>query len=397
MKKARLGMLLISALTGCILLAGCWSSSPIEERNLEAGIALDWISPDENGASSAVGKESNDSKQYIRRTVQFVLPEKGDNSGAASPGKTFYNEQETGNSNMEMTRESYLSNQSPAGFHLKTIVIGSKLLEQVPMNELLDFYLADNDIRLSLLLFTSTGMASDAFKETHSGQTPAFMLKDLFNNRSRSARMVKPVSLAKVIGPLKSGSSFILPNVIVTKQGVKLSGAGIIRGKTREYGGHLSEIDVEGLQWITGDLAGGIVRVAEPGSQRNFTYEIKSAKSEIKANVRGDELSFHVTLTSTGRISESFVRKENKGNNALLAKQADIVEERVIALAQQAVAKMKSLRAEAAGFGKTVRIQHPALWEQLKDDWDREFVAIPVTFSAKVHIEDYGASIMTVD
>ncbi|MEO2260939.1 Ger(x)C family spore germination protein [Paenibacillus amylolyticus] len=388
-------LLSTSMIAGCVLLAGCWSSSPIEERNLEAGIALDAVS--QQTETSAEETDQPPPKKQIRRTVQFILPEAESSLGSSSQGNKFYNEEELGVSIMEMTRESYLSNQSPAGFHLKTIVISSELLQEVPMQELLDFYLADNDIRLSILLVISTGTASDVFKEMVSGKTPAFMLKDLFDNRSHNSSLVKPVSLAKVIGPLKSKSSFVLPNVITIKQGIKLSGAGVIRGKTQKYAGYLNETDVEGLQWIKGDLTGGVVKGTDSRSHRDFVYEIKSAKSDIKARVHKNEVSFHVTISSVGRLSESFGLDKKKMDRQVLVGEAAIIEDRIKDLAQHTISKMKKMQVEVANFGQALRIQHPGLWEQLKDNWDQAFTSVPVTFEVKVHIEDSGASTMTVN
>ncbi|MNP54385.1 hypothetical protein D3C76_1489320 [compost metagenome] len=61
-------------------------------------------------------------------------------------------------------------------------------------------------------------------------------------------------------------------------------------------------MDVEGLQWITGDLTGGIVKGTDSRSQRNFVYEIKSAKSNIQAHVHKNDISFHVKISSVGRL-----------------------------------------------------------------------------------------------
>lgn len=97
---------------------------------MEAGIALD--AEPQKTETSVRETQQQHPKYQIRRTVQFVLPEEASSSGSPSQGNKFYNEEELGDSIMEMTRESYLSNQSPAGFHLKTIVISSELLQKFP-------------------------------------------------------------------------------------------------------------------------------------------------------------------------------------------------------------------------------------------------------------------------
>lgn len=150
------------------------------------------------------------------------------------------------------------------------------------MSELLDFFAGDNDIRPSVQLLISTEKAGDALEEKIPGETPAFILKDVFINRKRNARMIKPMSLVKVIGPMKSQSSFVLPNVITGEKEVKLAGAGVIQGKTQKYIGFLNESEVEGLMWLKGEVDGGTLKSMNPKTGRSIVYEIDSVKSRVR-------------------------------------------------------------------------------------------------------------------
>ncbi|WP_068505053.1 Ger(x)C family spore germination protein [Paenibacillus kribbensis] len=399
MKRVRSGLLGMAAFLICITLSGCWSSSPVEDLNLEAGIALDVAeqSPQEEQINEKGGNYPK--KDLIKGTFQFIVPEESKSSGGPpSQTKKFYNVTETGDSVFEMLREiSLRSNRPPIGFHLKTVVISSSLLRKVPLYELLDFFLGDNDIRPSVHLLISTGKAGDALQEKIPGQTPAFVLKDIFVNRKRNSRLLKPMALVNVIGPMKADRSFLLPNVITAEREIKQAGAGIIKGKTQTYGGFLNESEVEGLMWIKGELKGGLVKTIDPKTSKNMAYEIKSVKSSIKAIVQGNDISFRVRMTSEGRISENFSPNEDLGNNRLLGREESIFQEKVNSLAEQTVAKMHTLRADVGGFGDALRIQHPKVWKKVKDDWDKTFSAIPVQFSTDLHIEDYGASNTTAD
>ncbi|ASR49169.1 Ger(x)C family spore germination protein [Paenibacillus kribbensis] len=399
MKRVRLGFLGMAALLICSTLSGCWSSSPVEDLNLETGIAMDVA--EQSSQEEQINRKGGayPKKELITGTFQFIVPEENKSSGSSpSQTKKFYNVKGNGDSVFEILREISLRiNRPPIGFHLKTVIISSSLLRKVPLYELLDFFLGDNDIRPSVQLLISTGTASEALQEKIPGQTPAFALKDIFENRKRNSRMLKPVSLAKVIGPMKAKRSFLLPNVITTESEVKLAGAGIIKGKAQTYGGFLNESEVEGLMWIKGELKGGLVKSIDPETKKNIVYEIKSVKSSIKAIVQGDDISFRVRMNSEGRISENFNPNEDLGNNRLLGREESIFQEKVNSLAKQTVAKMHTLRADVGGFGDALRIQHPKVWKKVKDDWDKTFSTIPVQFSTDIHIEDYGASKTTAD
>ncbi|WP_283656185.1 MULTISPECIES: Ger(x)C family spore germination protein [unclassified Paenibacillus] len=399
MKNLRIVFFGIAFLLICCLLTGCWSSRPVEDLNLETGIALDvgQVSPQEAYIEREGGYYPK--KILIKGTFQFLLPERGKGSGGApAQNKTFYNMTETGDSLLEMLREVSLRSNRPAiGFHLKTIIISSSLLQKLPMYELLDFFAGDNDIRPSVQLLISTEKAGDALEEKIPGETPAFILKDVFINRKRNARMIKPMSLVKVIGPMKSHSSFLLPNVITTEKEVKLAGAGVIQGKTQKYIGLLNESEVEGLMWMKGEVDGGTLKYINPKTGRSIVYEINSVKSRIKATVHGNDISFHVHMTSTGRISENLNPGQDFSKNRLFSRVENILQEEANTTAEKTLTKMHRLQADVGGFGEALRIQNPQVWRKVKGDWDKTFSTIPVTFSTDIQIEDYGASNTTAD
>lgn len=371
----------------------------MEDLNLETGIALDIA--EESSQEKQINQEGGDypKKELITGTFQFVIPEESGGSNSSSPqAKKFFNITETGDSVFEMIREiSLRTNRPPIGQHLKTVIISSSLLRKIPLYELLDFFLGDNDIRPSVQLLISTEKAGHALQEKIPGQIPAYILKDIFQNRKRNARLIKPMAFVKVIGPMKGERSFILPNVITAENEIKLAGAGIIKGKTQTYGGYLNESEVEGLMWIKGDLKGGVLKSSDPKTGKNIAYEIKAVKSKIKAIVQGDDIFFQVKMTSEGRISEVHIKHENLRNNNVLGQEESLFQEKVNSLAEQTVAKMQKLKVDVGGFGEALRIQHPKVWRKVKEDWDTTFSTIPVRFSTDIHIEDYGSSITTAD
>ncbi|MEK3948978.1 Ger(x)C family spore germination protein [Paenibacillus sp. FSL H7-0703] len=399
MMRARSGLLGMAALLICSTLSGCWSSSPVEDLNLETGIAMDIA--EESSQEEQINRKGGDypKKELITGTFQFIIPEESGGSNSSSPqAKKFFNITETGDSVFEMLREiSLRTNRPPIGQHLKTIIISSSLLRKIPLYELLDFFLGDNDIRPSVQLLISTDKASNALQEKIPGQIPAYILKDIFQNRKRNARLIKPVALVKVVGPMKGKRSFILPNVITAENEIKLAGAGIIKGKTQTYAGFLNESEVEGLMWIKGELDGGVLKSSDPQTGKNIAYEIKAVKSRIKAIVQGDDISFQVKMSSEGRVSEVFNKKENLRSNDVLGQEESIFQEKVNSLAEQTLAKMQKLKVDVGGFGEVLRIQHPKVWHKVKEDWDTTFSTIPVRFSIDIHIEDYGSSITTAD
>ncbi|MFC3750120.1 Ger(x)C family spore germination protein [Paenibacillus sp. GCM10012306] len=384
----------------CLLLSSCWSSSPIEDVNMEAGVALDIADETETEQDFAQKGGEYPKRNKVSCTYQFLIPQGAIGSkkeGAQS--KNYYNATQTGDSIFEAVRElSLRSNRLPIGHHLKTIVIGEELARTTKLSELIEFFSRDNDIRPSVLLLISKGKAREVFRDSLPGQTPAFVLNGTFNNRKRITRIWEPVSMAKVVGPLHGHTSFVLQNVIVSGKETKFSGVAVIKGTTGKLGGFLDEGELDGLIWITGKGKGGAVKTYNPDNNKLVTYEITDMDSKIKPSVKGDKISFHVSMESEGRIAEAYIAGGERLQDGTLKQVRKAIEKKVQDIAESTVHKLQyELQADVAGFGKSLQIQYPSVWNKVKGDWDEVFSNVPVTYEVKLNIEDYGASSTTVE
>ncbi|MRN55498.1 Ger(x)C family spore germination protein [Paenibacillus monticola] len=397
MKRTAVILVLLAA---CVLLSGCWSSSPIEDLNMIVGVALD--SADETEVEAIFEREGGDypKRKKISCTYQFVIPQgAGGTPKGAPPSKNFNNMTETGDSIFEAVREfSLRTNRPPIGHHLKIVVIGEELARSTNISELIDFYARDNDLRPSVLLMISGGKARDVLSNSLPGQIPSFVLEDIFNNVDRNSRIWEPLSIAKVVGLLHGKKSFLMQNVIISGKEYKFAGAGVIRGKTGKYIGFLDESELEGMVWVTGKGKGGVLKTYDPDRDKLLTYEINSMSSKIKAKVEGDDISFVVNIKSSGRYAEVFASGGKKLDKAWVEKDEKTLQKQIEKLAQSTVDKMQhELHVDVAGFGNSLHIQYPSVWRKVKEDWDETFSEIPVTYEVKLDLENYGASGITAE
>ncbi|GGF94047.1 germination protein BC [Paenibacillus albidus] len=392
MKRRILWLLL---LIQCLLLSGCWSSSAIEDLNMEVGVALDIADETEVEEKLKAAGGSYPQQHRFSCTFQFIVPQGAVGSKKeGSQSKNFYNMTETGDSVFEAVRElSLRTNRVPIGHHMKIIIIGEKLARTVTLSELTDFFSRDNDIRPSVLLLVSKGKARDVLNNALPGQTPAFVVEGIFGNQNRNSRIWQPVPLTKVLGPLHSKSSFVLQNIISSGSESKFAGVGVIKGKTGLLGGFLDESQLEGLIWLTGKGQGGFLKTKDPETGKLLNYEIKSMDSTIKANVKDGEISFEVKVESAGRFAEVFDPGGERLDEAIIRRKEKVLQDHAEGLIRGTMNQIQhELHADVAGFGTSLRIHHPAIWRKVKEDWDETFSAIPVTYKVKLNIEEYGAS-----
>jgi len=391
---------IIMLLTGCIMLTGCWSSSPIEDLNMEVGVALDLAEETGDKAASADKAGNYPKEKEIICTYQFIVPQGSVGSKKdGSQSRNYYNMVETGNSIFEAVRDLALrTNRPPIGHHLKIIVIGEQLARSIKISELIEFYSRDNDIRPSVILLVSSGKASELLNNSLPGQTPAFVLEGIFNNRNRNSKIWQPVCMVKAVGYLHGKHSFLLQNVITHGKEPEFAGAGVISGTTGRLSGFMNQSELEGIVWLTGKGRGGVLKTYGPDNEQLITYEIKSMKSKIKAIVKGGKISFEVTIRSAGRLAEVFTANGEKLDEAFIQRAEEALQKQVEDKVRASVEKMQhELHADVGGFGQSLYIQHPAAWRTVKEDWDENFSELPISYNVKLNIEEYGASGTTTD
>lgn len=379
-----------------VLLTGCWSSNEIEDLSVYVGIALD------KGKETTVEQELREqgpTDQKIDRvtaTLQ-IISSKSSSSGDQSTKteqKPFMNAAGTGDSVFEIFREFASRRDLPViGHHMKIVVISGGLARANRLDDMLDFFYRDNDIRPSCFVVVSKGEARKTLETKVSGDIPAFRLVGMMDNRNRTMEVIPAVSLSKLQGYLQSGTSFILQNVLAAKGEIKFSGAAVIKGETKKLIGYLNEEELKGIVWLQGSGKGGLVKAYDRDSGRSMAYEIKSMESTIKSRADGKKLAFDVNIESEGRLIELWNHASIFNRPATKQLEA-MFEQKVRRLIDQGLKKMQQqYRVDAADFGSHVRIEHPRLWQSVKKDWDSVFSQSPIHYKVKLKITEFGSLI----
>ncbi|MCO4850672.1 Ger(x)C family spore germination protein [Bacillus vallismortis] len=398
--KREIKRLVAAIILACLLIifvTGCWSSREIEQLGLTFAIAID------KGKETNVEKDlkekgaSYPKKNNVTMTYQFVnekmagAGQSGGGGGGQGTQKVYQNISETGDSLQQIESEVALRRDrevfSP---HLKAVVMSEDVLRTYPIDKMLDQFLRDNEIRLSCLVLSAKGKAREALQLKESDEIPAFRLTGLAENEHKVSRILRPVTLAKLIGKLHSGSSFLLQNVVSANGSVKYSGAAVINGKSKKMVGSLDEYETEGITWIAGERKGGVVKSHDKKSGQIIAYNINDIKSKIQPIVKGTDISFHVDIESDGDLVENW-----KSNEALdtqfIERMETNIENEVKKIIGHVLKKIqKEYKADVAGFDESLRLEHPDLWKMVKTNWEDTFSKAAITYSVNVTIAHYG-------
>lgn len=366
-----------------LLLAGCWSSMHIDDLGLVVGSALDF------------SKSAN--RSQITITNQFITSETINTvkKGGASPQqKAYINVSASGNLILPTLRTMPLKTGKRAfAQHQKVLVIGENFARNYDLEQALDFFLKEQEIRLSCLIFVAKDHANKALEAKGASTIPAIRLVQLSKIQERTTRVVPKMPLYKIIGKMKAGSSFVVQNVATEGEDVKFTGGAVIRGKTNKLIGFLNDTEIEGLTWLTGKGKGGLVKSKDQATGEPIVYEVITMKSDIEPHVNGNDISFDVKIHSKGRIAEDWVTSGKPFENQYLHRAEQAVEKAVKQLVKNALVNMqKEYQADIAGFGNRLRIKYPQVWEKVKRNWDETFSETPVKYSVQININDYGTS-----
>lgn len=396
--KAKHLFLIVLCVVLMCLQTGCWSKDEIEDQSIYVGVGLDPAS--ESQLEKQFRTEGGDyrKRKIMTTTLQIINVQSDSKNGggqeASTSQKPYYNISETGDSMFQLIREFSTRMERPViGHHLKVIVINEKLARKYRMNELLDFFLRDNDIRPSSHVLISKGSARSSMVAKDNKVIPSLRLMGLFDNRYRSLSILEPMTLSKLAGKMHGEQSYLLQNVIAADGEVKFSGSSIIKGKTQRLQGTLNEEETIGSVWIMGTGQGGLVKSYNEDRQP-LVYEVKGMKSKITTKVAGDDFSFHVRIESNGRLIEEFSNTNETIDSAFRKQVEEATEKEVGRLTGLALKKVqKKYGIDVLGFGKQFSIQHPRKWEKIKDRWEEIFPEIPITVSIDIEITEYGAKI----
>ncbi|CAM4517950.1 Ger(x)C family spore germination protein [Paenibacillus xylanexedens] len=384
----------------CILLtlSGCWSSREVEDLSLYVGLGIDVGKETEFEKDIADQGGTYPKKNYVTATVQiapgFSDSKTSQQSGSPSSGKTSYsNEQLTGDSLLQIFRQFALRRDKPLiGHHLKVIVISKDIAKKYGLDQLLDFVLRDNDIRPNCLVLISHHRALDVLTSQDPSRIPAFYLTGITNNSYLSNKILDPVLLSKLDAQMQSGSSFLLQNVLNFDGEDKFSGGSIFDGKTTKFIGELSQTDLEGLSWLKPKEQGGVLKTH---NKQGFTvvYEMKKKKTKVIPKVVGNDISFHVKVDSEGWLMEDWRAPEEEEKGAYLRE----LEKDFAELAEQQIRQLlyklqHTYKVDVADFRDSLRIKEPKTWKKVKDDWDKIFSTVPITYEVKTTITNPGSS-----
>ncbi|MFW6386999.1 MAG: Ger(x)C family spore germination protein [Bacillota bacterium] len=170
---------------------------------------------------------------------------------------------------------------------------------------------------------------------------------------------------------------------------LKATGLAAFRGD--KLAGILNRKETRGYNWITNRVESTFLNITLPGyKEEQASIRASSRGGEIIPVIKDGKPAVRVLVSAQGLIenvtAHVHLKKESQLQESLNRRMAQAVKNDI----KSGIEKAKELKSDIFGFGRSFYHNHYPLWKELDDDWEEEFVNLPVEIEVKADIKEIG-------
>lgn len=296
----------------------------------------------------------------------------GENSDSGQSGEKANLISATGNSFTEAFLQLQAENDKLLNLaHSDFFLIGEEAAKR-GLAPYLDFVSRSNQIQFTANIFIVKGMQATEFMKQFSDAngTVGDQLKNL-SDKSRELSFVSNTSVIQVMGMLDDPyNGMKIPYLELRKTGeeqvdMEISGYALFRDAAL-----IDYADTEasrGMTFFSGEVYSGLIPVHDTDGMAVVT-RISDAKTKMKIRYEQNELrvqvntEIHTALEETHSTKNLFLQEEY---DTLISQQNQYVKNLIL----RAIEESKENHTDALSLATSFRMQHPVLWEDLKENW----------------------------
>lgn len=371
-----------------LLLSGCWDRVEIEERGFVVGVAID--QPEDPEAE----------KGRYRLTQQIVVPGKlgskaGQGGGGGGGEGAYLNITEAGESMFGIVRDTAAqTSRSPYYEHIQVMILSSDVVrEEGALGKVIDHFIRHPEMRRATKVVIAEGEAKQTLElQPKNERLPALYLDSISMNNFKNARMLPVSKIGDLHEYLLGGQSFTIQRIKAEKNEVKVIGNAVFNTPKRQMVGFLEGDETEGLNFLTGEVQGGILKLKYKGEP--LIFDMMKASHKIEVQAKGpEEIVFDINIEVEGAIGESFSSVDFVSSE-VLSKSEELIAKEIERICRKTVETLQEdLRTDAMRLGSELRIADYDLWERIKDDWDsgkNYFSQSKINVTAKANVRSTG-------
>lgn len=368
--KKKIALVLSIMLIG-IFAGGCWNYRSLSDMTIVTALAID------------LGKEGGYDLTFETIDMSGPVKQEGIKSLLIeSHGATLF----------DAARNAKRRNISRLYFgHMQAVIISEDVARSCDIGSLIDWFLRDAELRETIYIIISAGNAREFISAKPYGTSLiGAELHQTMDEDKKTTLSVSYEELYSIYNTINGeGESLTLPAFHVTDNGgeVTIESYGAAVFKEQRMVGMLSPDETKYYMYIQDEAEGGLLtfpasgegpddtslEVSKNSTDRSFSYENGKLKIRIETNT---DVFLAEYKQPAGEMNKEKIQ-------ALESAAASFVARRIGNVIKKVQAEYAS---DIFGFGSMIYRQDPALWEQLKANWNDTFASLEVDIECTINI-----------
>jgi spore germination protein KC len=367
-----------------IMLSGCWSYSEIDERLIVGTVGID----------------HSNSKGMYRVTIRAV------NAKPTAGGIELVPEvlSTEGTSVFEAIRKAApLYARKTYWSHLQSIVLSDAVAEE-DLVKTLDFFFRDAELRQDNRLYISSGCSAEEVVrlEAELQKKRQFTLRYAVKTQRFEASYPERELVEFGFMELDETIEPIVPMITISKEegdkALKLEGAAVFLN--RKMVGKLNRYQTFIALMLINEVKNPLVIVPLDDKKsieesKVVTMEIFKSKTKVDSSISGENINISLSVDLRASIGEMNYPMDYTNREAL----KELKNTLELSIKDQILKTVKTVqhnyKSDIFGFGKSVEISNPKLWNKIKNDWNEKFSQVSVDAQVTVDIDSTGKLLKT--
>lgn len=375
--KKAIFILIISGLS--IMLSGCWSYSELDERLIVGTVGIDY-----------------DTSNAIYRITIRAVNAKPTGGGIDLVPEVLSTE---GKSVFEAIRKAApLYARKTYWSHLQSIVLSDGVAHE-DMTNSLDFFYRDAELRQDNRLYISSGCSAEEVVrlEAELQKKRQFTLRYAVKTQEFEATFPERDLFEFGMLDLDETIEPIIPIIAISKEEddevLKLGGAAVFLN--RRMVGKLSMPETLATLLLINEAKNPLI-IIPLNDKKNIeesevvTLEIFKSKTKVDSSINGGNTTISLSVTLNAGVAEMSYAMNYADENSIeeLKNTVELnIKDQILKTVKIVQHNYKS---DIFGFGKSVEISNPKLWNKIKNDWNEKFSQVSVDAHVTVNIEGTG-------
>ncbi|HTG69767.1 MAG TPA: Ger(x)C family spore germination protein [Candidatus Udaeobacter sp.] len=360
---------------------GCWNKLELPERSFIMSLGID------------EGKNGT-----IQLTAQLYKPATG--LRGKGQEKAFINIQSEDDSMFETVRDLTLHMGRKVHWsHMRIIVIGEEFAKKRGLEEILDFFFRNQELRLTTYVHIANGKASQymitkPLIENTLGQQLLSIQEVAYKYSGKTANVTLLDLGFQLRGEVNDA---MIPYLYRSKKisyTTPVAGAALF--KEGKMVGKLSSHDMESVLMLRDEYERGVLEVPclnQPKGKPKMkeTVQVISTSTQLSPEIKQRSVKVKASVTVEGTITELKCSKITTAEeeSEFLNRVKEIVEQEML----KSYDELKRKKIDVINLGNLIYRRHPALWKSMKEDWPEIFAKSQLEIHTDVKIINTGTTV----